>query len=789
MGWRLHYENKITVTKIYLILFLFLFGFIQRALADNAPIIVDAEFSERRKKQDVTILKGNVNVIFNQKFLRADEAHVYSKRGTIEALGNVVLQSAASTIYAEKIIYNYETNEGESFGARIISGQTLLQGDKIRKIDENTFIAENAYYTACVSCPPAWHFTAQEVEAKMGDSAIIKNSWFHIWEFPILPLPYLVVPLNANRKTGFLFPIFGGGGDGGVALQVPFFWAINRSTDATLSAKWYKRRGFQFLGNYRYMLSPNSGGELNISGLVDSYFKSTIPNQSNKRWFLNYSHYFDLSDNLIQRTQINLLGDVYYPMDFRRDVMSIVGEPSTESHVSLTKNFLNSHLSIDTTYNISLLDKSTDPNLSNAVHKLPEIRYTLTDQPLLKSFPLYGDLDFQYINFFRSWQGYDDYIPGSGTGSKPWGNIETPINTTNPANIGTFNYGPDIIRSGQRIDIQPSVSAPFWLFKKFDISPTMAFRFTQYYLNAPTDPTQGFANDPQRYYLKFSTSAKTYFTNVFNKPEDGATEYTSYKHYFMPEINFNFIPWIQQSRNCFFTAPGTNCTDNLNLQIPLSQEKQPINDTDLAPGGRGLQFDYRDRITGKRTVEFGFHNKLMQRTVTKSSEQYKQMLLLRLSQAFDFEEASRPNGGFPWQDINGLLQLNHNNIILYSQVNYYPYHNALNTSTSARAFDSRGRYVNVSYNKFHVITPDPANFDPGSDRETIVLSGGINIPYLTFSTSLEYNLKLHSASRMTFSTDLIPPGNCWKINAFVSKDLGINDLVWGVRPEFTHDLF
>ena len=57
---------------------------------------------------------------------------------------------------------------------------------------------------------------------------------------PALYLPYMYYPLsNDNRSTGFLMPSYGSSTYKGHTISNAFFWAINRSQDATFLHDWY----------------------------------------------------------------------------------------------------------------------------------------------------------------------------------------------------------------------------------------------------------------------------------------------------------------------------------------------------------------------------------------------------------------------------------------------------------------------------------------------------------------------------------------------------------------------
>ena len=70
---------------------------------------------------------------------------------------------------------------------------------------------------------------------------------------PMFYLPVLYYPTKQDdRATGFLIPTYGSSTLRGQSLHNAFFWAINRSQDATFMHDWFSKTGQGFGGEYRY---------------------------------------------------------------------------------------------------------------------------------------------------------------------------------------------------------------------------------------------------------------------------------------------------------------------------------------------------------------------------------------------------------------------------------------------------------------------------------------------------------------------------------------------------------
>src|SRR5690606_39052733 len=84
-------------------------------------------------------------------------------------------------------------------------------------------------------------------------------------DVPVLYLPYGLFPVRRERQSGFLFPRFGISNSRGFQYVQPFYWAIDTSSDATISVDVETAARIGVLGDYRYVLAPDAGGRITAS--------------------------------------------------------------------------------------------------------------------------------------------------------------------------------------------------------------------------------------------------------------------------------------------------------------------------------------------------------------------------------------------------------------------------------------------------------------------------------------------------------------------------------------------
>ena len=523
----------------------------------GGQVLVDAKYASRDYDKGTLELSGDVIIMYSQQYMSCDRAMINEKTHVVEASGHVIISSPQAYVEGSSAVMNYSNNTGVIQNGFVKSGQVIFQGSVVRKTGNITYEAENSFYTACTTCPAAWTFNGTRMAAEIGGYAYIKNPIMRIANFPVLWLPYLVVPLKSQRQTGFLVPSLEYSGEDGAGLGLRFFWAISRNQDATFTTKYYTRRGLKGLVDYRYVLSPTSQGELNAAILRDQIFptETDVPvGGKGTRWFLQYNHSYDLPYDVTQKTNLNVMSDLFYSRDFANEV-GPRGDPALENKVSATRNTDGTHSSIEADYFVNTLKSNPIDSNVDAVHKWPEIRYAIVDHPVMNTHLLFS-FNANYTNFARDDYGYDSVAQGVAPNMPNLGILCPGTGATIPAgydpgyakqvdvlrnnmgldpcgiahpikdNAGGFDPSNDIVRTAQRLDLAPQISYPFTIGKVVDILPSLTYRHTQYAfgVSAPTtlpDGTMAMSYDttPYRAYTFARVSARSHFYRTYTGDE------------------------------------------------------------------------------------------------------------------------------------------------------------------------------------------------------------------------------------------------------------------------------
>ncbi len=264
-------------------------------ISEEHPVIIDARECEQAGK--VYTLRGDVQIQFTDYTFRGDLVTYDSASGDVTAKGHVSLDGGSRDIHisGSEGSYNLHSQTGKfydvrgSTGARFKGRSVTLtsssplsfSGKLVEQTGPDEYVLHHGSVTSCELPRPKWTFTAARIILKVGSSAHVYNTTFRLKGVPVFYLPYASPPVERlGRESGFLIPNFGTSNTKGTVIGDSFYWAINRSMDATVGGEFLSKRGWALQENYRYR--PNEASFLNLSyfGVLDRGITTTSVNQA-----------------------------------------------------------------------------------------------------------------------------------------------------------------------------------------------------------------------------------------------------------------------------------------------------------------------------------------------------------------------------------------------------------------------------------------------------------------------------------------------------------------------------
>ncbi len=347
---------------------------------------------------------GNVMIVWHEAILIADSAYLSEADNEAVAEGKVRLVKGGDVLNCDRIKINLQTEEGEVINGDLFSRKSNfhMKGEKIVKLGEDKYRLEHGTFTPCDGDKPSWKFAADNVDVNMEDFAVGSNAIFYIKDVPAFYTPYILFPVQRERQSGFLFPHIGNSNKKGFNFDVPYYWAISPSQEATIDLDVQAKRGAGLGIEYNYQRSNESLGKLFGYFIYDT-------SQDKGRGNLVAQQQEWLSPSLVFKTDLNLVTDRTFFLDFS-EANGEYNRQLLDSSVSLTKNWQYYSLAGEFRY----VDDLLAPSNRTTLEKVPGINFTAIRQRV-PGIPLFLALDSSFVNYYR-----DDDIRGQRIDVRPY---------------------------------------------------------------------------------------------------------------------------------------------------------------------------------------------------------------------------------------------------------------------------------------------------------------------------------------------------------------------------------
>lgn len=548
--------------------------------SSNDPVMIEADSISYDHERDIYHAEGRVVITYVRGVLTADHVFLEKTRDQARAEGNVVLKSGQDILEGDRIDFDIRHKTGIVYQGRAFMGRNhfYLAADRIEKTGEASYVADDAKVTTCDGPCPDWQLSADKLDVTVEGYGKLKHAKFLAKGIPVLYIPYLIFPAKTKRQSGLLAPYLAYSDKKlGTDVEIPFFWAISEDMDATLYQRYMDKRGYKQGVEFRYFMSPDNYGTfygdfMNDTGRV----KETAGGISrdwqsdHQRWSLYLNHQTQFDPSFYFRTDIRKVSDSWYFKDFSSHNYYLSNYTTTEQKRFRKVTFLGNDAlgSLESTarlvknwsmYNMTVLGSHTDnfavPSNDATLQKYPEVTLTGIKRPLFGS-PANFEFTTSYVYYHR-----DAGQKGHAYELKP--TLSLPVNLA--------GYG----------QLTPEFGVWEALWRRDDQQPT------------PSDK-QG-----NRSLYRAAVNLTTEISRVFNI---GGQTVEKIRHGIRPELNYTYIPNVNQSNLPDFIAP----------------------------------------VSEQHTLSYGLTNSFLARLKSKDGKtHYREFLRLKLGQTYDIIEANR----------------------------------------------------------------------------------------------------------------------------------------------------
>jgi len=500
--------------------------------------------------------------------LRADHFSYDKRQDAYTATGNVILHAKGSVIFADQIRFDATSMEAIVEGdIRIEKDKDWLEGEKayldleketgliefgrgfladgnfyfsgalVEKLGPQTYHVQDGTFTTCDGDDPSWHFRTSDLKVTVEGYGFSKHTRFHLGRAPVLYSPYLAFPAKTKRQTGLLMPRFGASERLGYDFDLPFFWAISRSTDATIYSHYMSKRGLMMGPEFRYATSTQSKGELRFNYLDDQASTGDLRDENYEdaaglrritrdRWWWRSKQDFVLPYQIQGNLDLDLVSDPDYlrafdtgynrwresdkkfTNTFGRGLINDDSVTTRESVLLLNKIWATQSANFEMHYYQNLNDDRDETQLQ----RLPAISYSALRQRLLGS-PFFIEADAGYVNYWRS----------EGT-------------------------------RGNRLNVTPRLSLPVRRGGYVQLEPFVGFLGTVYLIDQYDESARSTVKEKtihSRGLYETGVEGSTEILRIFDM---GGETWSKSKHTVRPNILYEYRPEKDQSKLPYFDA-------------------------------------------------------------------------------------------------------------------------------------------------------------------------------------------------------------------------------------------
>jgi LPS-assembly protein len=308
----------------------------ERVQTAGGEVSIVADRFEQIGTDNLLVATGNVEVTRGQGRLLADRVEINRATGDAVAIGRAIFYDGDDRLTGDRIEYNIKTGTGVVYHGDVHAAPYYrLTGERLERLGESTYRVHQGVFTTCEDEPPSWSFHLGEGTADLEDFVYGWNVSFWVKSLPAIPyFPFFAAAIRKDRQSGFLPPLVGTTTRKGFFAEIPFFWAISDSQDATVSMNSYQRRGFGGSAEYRYVISNDQKGKLN-GFFVDETFKD-----GELRGFGSVKHDWQIAPGLSLRGDLNAVSDDLVLRDYE-SALALRSAQRAESNLFLTKTWTN----------------------------------------------------------------------------------------------------------------------------------------------------------------------------------------------------------------------------------------------------------------------------------------------------------------------------------------------------------------------------------------------------------------------------------------------------------------
>jgi LPS-assembly protein len=440
--------------------------------------------------QRVYRAKDNVIVTYRDVKIEADGVTYDDDTKIVTAGDHVKFTRAEEMLDASSISFNVETKAGDFSSVKGKVGPGFyITAQEAHRTEEGQYQLKNATVTTCDGPRPGWTFSSARAVVDPDKRTAAKGSVFRLESVPLFYMPYLTMPSERRtRATGFLIPSTSTSTTKGRSLRETFYWAINRSADATFTGEYFSKRGPA--GEINFRAIPEVNSRIDIASM---FAKDRLGQGGQSLRILAFGN---LGHDFRGAANMDLVSSFLFRQVYENGI-NVITSPLQQSVAFASRN---------------------TPDLStNFLYSRNGVFFTSEPTAVLRQFPS-AELSFPERLASRRFPIYLSAETGLAAISRRDALITT------PGYVGTF-------------DLFPSIEIPLLRSSLADLSQRVSVRETFY--NYSRGPQQVFNNPLNRLAFDYSSH--------FVGPQL-ERDFGSWRHEIEPTIDYHYVNGAESFR-------------------------------------------------------------------------------------------------------------------------------------------------------------------------------------------------------------------------------------------------
>ena len=560
---------------------------------------------------EINLEAYEILINWNDKTLDAN----YLTDSTGKKIGKPIFSEGNQSYETDKITYNFDSRKAKIKGIVTQLDDAYMQGEDVKKNEEDELFISHAMYTTCNLEEPHFHISSGKIKVIPGKKVV--SGPFHL-KFGDVPTPlgfiFGMFPQPKKKVSGLIMPNYGEEKRRGFYLRDGgYYFAVNDHVDLRLTGDVYSKgsygmtlgssykKRYSYSGNLRFNYNKSKLGDFeNPSTSSDFSFSwSHTPDAKGK------SSRFSSSVNF-QTNSYNQNKNLVYS-DFNESINA-----QFNSNISYTKTFKGSPFNLSANLRHSQNVQTKKVNLT-----LPDVSYNMSRIYPFKNLGKLGKTALGKISISHRFNGKIELTNGSVGNSLSGLNILNSSNNFSEQidfNMDNLNSIIDRSKIGGKHTIP--ISTSFNLLKYFTVSPSVNyneiwyFKKLSYNYNELEDGIEiDTTNSFQRawsYSSAFALSTRIYGTVFFKKGKIKAI-----RHVISPEISMSFSPdftkpkfgyyenvqinsegdtkLLSKYENFLFGSPRIGSSASMNFYIGNNLEMKVVDKNDTISGTRKIK--------------------------------------------------------------------------------------------------------------------------------------------------------------------------------------------------------